>query len=402
MYALCGAQEVMSARILSLRINGTRQCNFPVASLRGDPITVSFDVKERTAPEFYLRVYHCDRDWHRTENNFINDLFRTVAKHPIPHTFPPSLVQGYTHSYSFRLPGAFGIEEFSYSGNYQFEIWEKQTELLLARGRFFVAEDRQSVSMRVFNRQLPSATIPENHVHKVVVSLNVQEEGTSELDRIPFNQVRVVDVVKNRAISNPFRIDVDDRNANTFVDGFGTPRLSFVLDDLLPGNEYRTLDLTDIDFYPQGKELRARDGADVSRNFHLGEKDQDGKSTLVSGTRYADYVVYRFELLREAQDAKSVFVVSDFNGWQIREQFKMKYDVSTKRYLLPVSIRRGVYDYEYVSGSGNNISLEGNDWRTVNVYTALVYYRDPQFGGFDRIIGFAQARNVNVDQATSE
>jgi hypothetical protein len=68
----------------------------------------------------------------------------------------------------------------------------------------------------------------------------------------------------------------------------------------------------------------------------------------------------------------------------------MEYEDDLQRYVFSTSLRRGAYDYQYVVGDGDWISLEGNDWRTVNLYTALVYYRDDRFGGFDRILGFVQ------------
>jgi hypothetical protein len=52
--------------------------------------------------------------------------------------------------------------------------------------------------------------------------------------------------------------------------------------------------------------------------------------------------------------------------------------------------------------NGNDwIALEGNDWRTTNVYTALLYYHDVRFGGFDRILLAAQKKSPGGTKATS-
>jgi hypothetical protein len=53
----------------------------------------------------------------------------------------------------------------------------------------------------------------------------------------------------------------------------------------------------------------------------------------------------------------------------------------------------GGYDYKYASDGRDNMMLEGNDWRTVNVYTALLCYHDFRFGGFDRIMLAAQKKS---------
>jgi hypothetical protein len=79
----------------------------------------------------------------------------------------------------------------------------------------------------------------------------------------------------------------------------------------------------------------------------------------------------------------------------------MRYDEATKIYKLVARLRRGTYDYQYVLNDNDWITLEGNDWRTVNVYTALMYYHDPQFGGFDRILLAAQAKSPGGIQENS-
>jgi hypothetical protein len=34
------------------------------------------------------------------------------------------------------------------------------------------------------------------------------------------------------------------------------------------------------------------------------------------------------------------------------------------------------------------VQLEGNFWETENVYNIFIFYQDPDFGGFDRIIAY--------------
>jgi hypothetical protein len=137
-------------------------------------------------------------------------------------------------------------------------------------------------------------------------------------------------------------------------------------------------------------ELRPKLGADLSRFPWQRGSDQDGSSSLVRGNRYAEYLAFQFELLSDI-DSDSVFVVGDFNGWDPSNGGPMIFQDG--RYTWKTSIRRGRYDYQYVVG-GDWIALEGNDWRTINRYTALVYYRDQRFGGFDRIVGVAKTRSA--------
>ncbi|HXG37618.1 MAG TPA: hypothetical protein VNL36_02480, partial [Bacteroidota bacterium] len=133
-------------------------------------------------------------------------------------------------------------------------------------------------------------------------------------------------------------------------------------------------------------------------------RDNDGVANLVQDTRYADYLPFRFEFMDDARDHRdSVYVVGEFNGWSVSPTSMMQYDRAMKRFFWTTTLRRGEYDYQYVltkDGEQDWIALEGNDWRTVNVYTALVYYRDERYGGFDRILGVVQGRSSGVDRTT--
>jgi hypothetical protein len=67
-------------------------------------------------------------------------------------------------------------------------------------------------------------------------------------------------------------------------------------------------------------------------------------------------------------------------------------------YELTIELKRGIYDYQYVVVSGDYndpanqdwYALEGNDWQTTNEYNIFLWYRDQNFGGYDRIIGFSK------------
>ncbi|MBI4419085.1 MAG: hypothetical protein HY563_09925, partial [Ignavibacteriales bacterium] len=152
---------------------------------------------------------------------------------------------------------------------------------------------------------------------------------------------------------------------------------------VFPGNEYRVFDIRNVDQYPQDRPARLRGGADVSRFLAKPLPDNEGGSAIIRDSKYAEYLDVEFELLWDSE-TDSVYIAGDFNGWNPLLGGPLKRNGN--RYTWQTSLRRGRYDYQYVVGN-DWILLEGNDWRTVNRYTALVYYRDPRFGGFDRIMG---------------
>jgi hypothetical protein len=396
------AQEILSDRIKGLRVYGSDQAGLPVAGVQSRPITIEFDVVEEAAPDVRIRVLHCDRDWNVTQNNLINDNMQNKSKEALWYAPAPAGVQFYRFHYLVKIPGIAGLDRFAQSGNYIFEITDKDWINVLARGRFFVAENVIVPSMKVRNRSLPSEINPYNQVNKVEVAFVIppRVDDRSEI-LYPIN-FRTVDVYRNRQLYTPWRIDADDNNPNTFIDGFGTEKMKFIVDNVTPGAAYRRIDVRNVDEYPEGQQLRARRGADVSRFQLPARGDNHGTSTLAEGSRYADYVQFRFELASETRQFESVYVVGDFNGWKPSSESLMTYDDQSQRYFWQTTFRRGSYDYQYVVGPNDWISLEGNDWRTINVYSALIYYRDGRYGGFDRIIGFIQRLSPGGNQPTSE
>jgi hypothetical protein len=395
------AQEILSNRIKGLRVNGAAEANVPLTGRSLKPLTIEFDLDETEPANIRLKIWHCDRNWNVTRTSFINDELQNKAKEPISFEPAPAGVLGYRFHYTLQLPGIAGIGRFPQSGNYIFELWDEAYATLLARGRFFVVEKLLAPAMNITNRLLPSGTNPLNQVNKIELAFTVVQPDSDRAEPLYSTAFTVVDVYKNRQLYSPWRIDADDRKTNTFVEGYGTPKLKFIIDNIEPGNEYRQLNIRDVTEYPPGHHFRPRLGADVSRYLQKAPLDNNGVSLLTTGSRYADYLSYQFELLVDPPVYDSIFVVGDFNGWKPGNEFLMKYDQEKERYVLYVSLRRGLYDYQYVVRSHDWTSLESNDWRTVNVYTAFVYYRDQRYGGFDRIVGYAQGFSPGGVEATS-
>ncbi|HTP12115.1 MAG TPA: type IX secretion system plug protein domain-containing protein, partial [Bacteroidota bacterium] len=247
------AQETVTPEIKGLRINGQFAGQFPAAMLGGKAVAIEFDLEKSQPLDFRVKFFQCDKDWNITQTQLVNDAMRNSTKFPIPYERAPIGVEHYVYHYTLRVPGFPGVEQFSFSGNYLFEIWDKELTTMLATGRFFVVEEAVPVSMVVRNRLLPSESAPMNQVNKIEVGVAIPEQQVIETDQLVVNQVRTVDVYRNRELGSPYRIDVDDNNPNTFVDGFGTGSLVFWVDNVRPGNEYRTLDLTDVDYYPPNR-----------------------------------------------------------------------------------------------------------------------------------------------------
>ena len=408
------AQTIYSTRIKGIRITSTLGAAFPAALRSSHPITVSFDVDSPHPENFIVKIFHCGIDWNTTASSFINDEFRNYSRNQLHYEIAPAGVKHYRWTYSFRIPnpanqneihGFNDFEQIPQSGNYRFEIWsdsESKESELLATGRFYIVEKLDDSALTIENRYIPSETSPRNQGLRVSLRFNISSQNVVGYSDLHPNNIKMVDILRNREQSTFRRIEDDDRDPHTYIDDWGTNNLKFVVENIQPGNEYRQLDLQNHELYPPEEQLRSLEGADMSRWLWQGNGDQDGSSIIVTGTRYADYIQYKFELgLPENSSDEKIFVVGDFNNWLVNEQWQLRFNQETKKYKVIGSLRRGKYDYQYVQNENDWIALEGNDWRTVSVYTALLYYHDPNYGGFDRILLAAQKRNPGGTEATT-
>jgi hypothetical protein len=214
--------------------------------------------------------------------------------------------------------------------------------------------------------------------------------------------ITTVDIYENWKIHYPYRIDFNERKNYTFVSGFPANSRIFKIWNILPGNEYRQIDLRSEKIYPNGQPVIPISGIDKIRKFWQGEQDMDGGCMIVDEGMYSEYLEVMFRLEIDPEAGKKlkgdIYIVGCFNNWKPTIDDMLKYDALRNYYFVKKWLKRGIYDYQYVIGYFDKakndvvvldwIELEGNDWKTGNLYQIVVYYRDPNFGGFDRIIGF--------------
>jgi Domain of unknown function (DUF5103) len=399
---LAGAQP--QTEIFGLRVYANDDEYQPPIIARSGVITIEFDVATQQPGNYQVVFRHASKDWVPDNNAFLNEPLRDRSQQMF-YAASPLGVHAYTFHYKNSFPDANGVVTFPYSGNYLFAIVAKDNETaLLATGKFIIVENIQPVTLRLANTYYPSGVPPLNEMLYAAVDVDVDasaKAGTAE--GLMQQNVKSVYIFQNWLIDYPFRIDVDDRDADTFVENFMLPRKQFWIRNIPAGNEYRRLDLSSVKLYPNAQPVRLIDGPDQSRMFWPGKVDANGASKLrpFAGAN-SEYLDVEFRLKPADRQPKDVFVVGAMNRWQLLPEYKMSYDEGSGIYSLHSWIRRGVYDYQYVLGTFTSdgsvadqdwIALEGNDWRTISRYTAVVYYRDERFGGFDRAVGSAQAKS---------
>jgi hypothetical protein len=390
--------------IFGLRVYANDDEYQPPIITQGGVVTIEFDVATPQPANYEVIFRHASKDWVPDNNAFLNvpnrDRSRTMY-----YVASPLGVHAYTFHYKNSFPDREGFVQLPYSGNYVFMVVNKDDESkVLADGKFIIVENLLPTTLRVANKYYPSGVPPLNEMIYAAVDVDADAAPKANTaEGLMHQNITSVSIIQNWLLDSPYRIDVADRNSDTFVENFMTPKKQFWIRNIPAGNEYRRLDLSSVKFYPNAQPVRLIDGPDQSRMMWPGKLDANGAAKLKPFTgANSDYLDVEFRLKPVNRQPKDVFVVGAMDRWEVLPENKMTYDDGTGIYSLHKWVRRGVYDYQYVLGTVTAdglvadqdwIALEGNDWRTTTRFTAIVYYRDEKFGGFDRAIGSAQAKS---------
>jgi hypothetical protein len=406
MMLLCIGTDDVSAQIdiVGLRVYANDDEYQPPIITMDGRITIEFDVTASLAPNLQIIFQHASKDWTVDKNYFVNDPAKIRAD-ALAYAPAPNGVYRYTYRYKNSFPNARNNVAFTYSGNYIFTIVDRDhDDVVLAEGKFIVVEEKVQTWFTVENTYDPGANDPYNQVNFIAVTVNAPPEyRADDIAGIYHPDINTVRIIQNWSLVRPFSIDLDNRTGDTFVEDFTKPTKIFWIRNVPAGNEYRKLDLSSSATYPNQRMAIPAGGPDVSRFQWQGKPDANGASKLRPFTgANSDYLEVEMRLRLPDPLRQNVYIVGGFNRWEVRKQYRMEIDSVSGLYVFRHWLRRGVYDYHYVLGeedAGGNvvrqdwIALEGNDWRTTNRYTVLVYYADRRFGGFDRIVGMMKGRS---------
>ena len=109
------------------------------------------------------------------------------------------------------------------------------------------------------------------------------------------------------------------------------------------------------------------------------------------GLNECDYAEVLFSFKQNLPlDNEDIYVYGELSDWQLKPEFKMRYEESVKAYVCEAYLKQGYYNYKYLvvnqkTGKTDEEGFEGNWYETGNDYQILVYYR--AFGQrYDRLM----------------
>ncbi len=384
--------------IKSLRaFPANNELGLPIIFLRNNKaskIKIDFDVHSDRYPQLAIVFRFCDERWQPYNNGFLQNFGKDISTDLKFDKLPVTVTQADYH-FSGEYPNA--EVSFPFSGKWKYFVTSLyDTSRIFAEGYFFVIKSLLNINSKI------SKTTIENSS-----SINSERDRAFEIktsftlpDTLEPQRIRFVEIITNHNVFNPLLIKRTTA-FNRFFEWNGTNKFSFVIKDILPGNEYRTIDFRNSKRFHKGNIYDYFNFPRTSRFYEPGKADLNGAEILTPfNNNYADYYEVPFLLRTPANFNKRVFLVGSFNNWQIDPSFEMKNNNGLFAKVIP--LKRGRYDFQFVTTTDTSyypsntdwIELEGNFWQTTNDYYIFVHYYSPFNGGYDKIIGFSKIKST--------
>jgi len=369
---------------------------------QGDPVLllnsaeqleIRFDVFESQLTNYQYRIYHCNRNWEKSnlsEMEYLNGFNDNYIEF---HSYSFNTMQPYIH-YAQIFPN----EQISLtkSGNYILIVYPEGNvdEPILTR-RFYVTEETAKVKATI---RYPANV--EERYYKQEVDFDIFINPSDVFN--PYDNIKVdleqnhrsdngvYDLVPNFVRDNQMIYNYDEKNV------------------FEAGNEFRHLDLTTTrsrtaqiyKYETTGDTVNGYMNLEINRQFQkylqYGDingryviKDIDGTDTYVQSQYVLTHLILPYPTPLTSGD---IYVFGELSDWRFKPQFKMIYNENLKAYTANIYLKQGFYNYNYVYvGKNSTVGLmnkiEGTHFDTENEYVFRVYYSDPQ-QSYDRLLGY--------------
>lgn len=361
----------------------------PVIQLGSDDyITISFDVMTHKYIDLRYRLIHCNADWKTSELYDIDYMDGFNDNSIENYTSSINTTVEYTN-YSLSIPN----DEVSIktSGNYLLEIYDYDTDEILAAAAFSVVDKKISVGANVTS----NTVVDTNKTHQQVdIIINHPEYNI----RDPRDEIKVC-VVQNGRFDNMVQ--------NLTPSFIGNSRIEYKNDKSLifkAGNEFRRFEILNendpmmgVDkigyFAPYYHVTLLTDRPASNYNY---DQDQNGKYIIRNNNAEdssieADYMIVHFTLDAPYLYDADIYLDGEFTNHSLTEDFKMIYNPQIKMYEKSILLKQGIYNYQYLTKSNNTYTteeIEGDFYETSNNYIIYVYHR-PFGERYDKLIGIS-------------
>ena len=369
----------------------SQETSLAVITPETDGLVINFDIDSQNVPDLKIIFRFCDRNWHPMDNVFLSNYGQNISLN-LDFSNLPATIQKAKYHYDGIFPDPKGYVSFPFSGKYMFFVTDAlDSTIVYATGQFIVVHPDIKLNVALKKELLEDKTYYPVELGRI---FNITAKFDLPDNLFPGN-VNSMEIVENQKMLYPYLVD---RSYNSNTRQFywnGNKSFSFTIRDIMPGNEYRQTDLRNTGKFISENVKAQFDGMEYPRFDKFGGRDLNGGQTLTDyNNEYANYMKVTFSFRPYDNFYGNIYLTGAFNNWQILPEYEMTN--SGGYYTKTIELKRGIYDYQYVSAdyinnqikNENWIQLEGNFWETENVYHVFIFYQDPNYGGFDRIIGY--------------
>lgn len=391
--AICHAQEdiCFSSRIKTLQVKVNGEWGEPPVMLLGGSnwMEISFDDLQANYQRYTYTITHCNADW--TQSDLLTSEYMTGFNDQRIDDYEPAIgtEMSYCH-YTLILPNE--DNRLLVSGNYKVEIFEDGEDEPVAQACFSVIEPRVGVEIAV----TANTDIDTYEAHQQVeFAVNYNGYQVSN----PVSEFKYI-VQQNHRWDN----HVEDLRPTMMQ----VNRLIFNHNRSLifhAGNEYRRFEILD-EYVPtmRVEQMSYEDpyyhawlNLDEQRINYLYDQDQNGRYWVRNGDNVendteSDYFFTHFTLQMPPVAGGDVYLFGDLTNNQMRDEYKMEYNLLEHQYELVTPLKQGSYNYMYMflrngETMGETLPCEGDFHQTENEYYVYVYHRP--FGlRYDKLVGF--------------
>lgn len=367
---------------------------FPMVDLKAanGTLILEFDHLGTDIRDYLYTLEHCNADWQRSDLDD-NEYIDGFTEDRILESYNSfNTLQQYVH-FTLALPNR--NMRWTKSGNYLLKVYDntEEKQLVLVR-RFLVVESGWSVATDFVR----PARVDKMNTHQEI-DFEVSTKGM----RVQYPQKEVQAYVLQNG-----RWDTALGPIPPFV--VRQDQLVFDYQDKIvfpAGKEWRYFDMRTFDY--RGEFIRdirrsASDYYEVTLQMdesraggtHLSYGDLNGRFSIENlnanqGLDECDYAEVLFSIKQNLPlDNEDVYVFGQLSDWQLKPEFKMRYEESVHAYVCEAYLKQGYYNYQYLvvnrkTGKADEEGFEGNWHETGNEYQILVYYHP--FGvRYDRLM----------------
>ncbi len=360
-----------------------------------DHIVIEFDIVSVLKPNLQINFQLCDKNWEPVDNIFLKN-FGKDKFYNLQFTSAAFGVKTYNYTFKQTFPDERNQITFPFSGKYRYLITEFNNENKIYGIGYFIVVYQEFRTLTNFFKEVIDDTLYElmdfNRRHRIQVDVYIPKGYDA-------GRQNEIEIIQNQKFFNSYFIKFDTRSKYQYSQYRGINIKRYIKRNIFPVNEYRQLNLMDYNKYPNDKLLTSFDGIDVSRKFYFDGNDFNGGTKYYQNRDiYNEYLNYKFELIFP-NSGLSVYIVGSFNNWKIEEKYKMnKVD---NYYSLILQLKRGIYDYQYVTRRNDDnddqinwMDVEGNHWNTRNKYYIIVYYKDPALNDYEKIVAISEIESI--------